>query len=213
MGIDSAYAWRLCTQGLEDFADETSVEAVKQELLEIHRFATGALVEDLERQRAQGQVETIQQPDGSTVTKVKSWLNPSTLAELGRTCQRIAALLAIGEAGPNGEGTASFSSTTINLIQPGDAAAFGARAEALAAARQEATITVEAFQEPPQPPQSEPEATEPPDAPQGATEPLQEQPEPTEPLTGWRARRAARKAQEAASGRPAVRFMPAPVRN
>jgi hypothetical protein len=209
LGYDSASAWRDCTQSLEVLSDEQSTEAIKQELLEIHRFATGALVEDLENQRAQGQVETIRQPDGSTITKTKAWLNPQTLAELGRTCQRIAQLLGLTESGPDDQGSASFSATTINLVSPGDAASFQQRSQQLAAARQAEPAPIEvSVVEPPQAAQSEPQAAEQQEA--APTEPL----EPVqEPLTGWRAKRAARKAQEASSGRPAVRFLDSPLRN
>jgi hypothetical protein len=148
LGIDSALAWRDCNQALEQLADEDSIEAVKAELLEVHRLATGALVEDIQQQRAQGQVETIVQPDGSTITKTKSWLNPATLAELGRTCQRIAALLGIGNS-TDPEGAAQIGSqTSITLISPGSAAEFGQRAQQLAEARQAEpqSITVEAVE-------------------------------------------------------------------
>jgi hypothetical protein len=179
------------------------------------------LIEDLQRQQQDGQVEAITNANGDTVVKVKRWLNPQTLAELGRTCARIAALLNIGESGPDGEGSASFSSTTINLVSPGSAAEFGARAQELAAARQAepAPIDVSVAQEPPSTP---PEASAQPEPPEAPSEPILEGLEEidveaclrrVQAERGNGTSRPSRRAQKGTQQPRGPRFLPAPQRN
>jgi hypothetical protein len=216
LGYDLACAFRDCNQAVELLTEDLSAETVKVELLQVLRLATGALVQDIEHQQQHGQIEELRDSDGQLKgAKIKRTLNPATVSELGKTVGRIAVLLGIQDTSPD-EQIAATSNTSITLIAPGDAAAFGQRAQQLAQARQEA-IDVESVPAPP-------------------AGPLQGQPGATEQPLSWRESRARRKAQEAAaapiepdpstdsaerptgaaggrSGRYRSRFLPAPLRN
>jgi hypothetical protein len=201
-------AWNDCQRAEEEWGSIIDdPEVVRQQLLAVHTQVVGSLMQCLEKQAQQGQVTEARDADGQTVGyQVRHWISPQSAAEVGRSLQRIAALFGLGNATDPDQAAAATSTTNVVLVQPGDAASFQQRSQELAAARHEAAITVE-------PAHSEPEAATQPEA---ASEPLepQEQPEPQEPpMVGWRAKRAARKAAEAASGRPAVRFLDPAKRN
>jgi hypothetical protein len=205
LGISHHTAWRDCREAPDNLALMDDQSIARAQLLQGHRLLMDALMAEIESQRQNGCITEEILPNGDRKTKITR-PDGRLIGEAGRCLDRAARLLGLldgpleGEPGGNGGGN-----TTINLISPGSAAEFGQRAQELAAARTEAApIDVSPIQEPPQQLQSEPEAAEPQ---QDALEPSQE------PLTGWRAQRAARKAAEAASGRPAVRFLDPPKRN
>jgi len=205
-------AWNDCQRAEEEWGSIIDdPEIVRQQLLAVHTQVVGSLMQCLERQAQQGQVTEARDADGQTVGyQVRHWISPQSAAEVGRSLQRIASLFGLGNAtDPDQAAAATSSTTSITLISPGSAAEFGARAQELAQARQAEpqAITVETVQEQPEPAQSEPEASAQPEAAQDASEPV------PAPLTGWRASRARRKAQEAATGRPSVRFLDPPRRN
>ena len=65
---------------------ENSRDAIKGQLVELLRHATSFLVEDIQKQAARGQVVDALGADGSVIgSQRKDWVNPQTLAELGRT--------------------------------------------------------------------------------------------------------------------------------
>ena len=112
---------------------ENSKEAVRAQLVEVMRKATAVLVQDVENQAKNGQVTNALSADGSVIgTQQKVWVNPQSLAELGRTCERAAKLMGLMDTGIDGGGGAGVSNVQVVLPPPmdgnlfADAAAKGA---------------------------------------------------------------------------------------
>ena len=79
---------------------ENSKEAVRAQLVEVMRKATAVLVQDVENQAKNGQVTNALGADGSVIgSQQKVWVNPQSLAELGRTCERAAKLMGLMDTG------------------------------------------------------------------------------------------------------------------
>ena len=79
---------------------ENSKEGVRAQLVEVLRKATAVLVSDVENQAKNGQVTNALGADGSVIgSQQKVWVNPQSLAELGRTCERAAKLMGLMDTG------------------------------------------------------------------------------------------------------------------
>ena len=115
---------------------ENSKDAIRGQLVEILRKATAVLVSDVENQAKNGQVTNALAADGSLIgTQQKVWVNPQSLAELGRTCERAAKLMGLMDTGIDA-GAGSVSNVQVVLPSPmdgklfADASARGALGEA-----------------------------------------------------------------------------------
>lgn len=115
---------------------ENSKEAVRGQLVEVLRKATAVLVSDVENQAKNGQVTNALAADGSVIgTQQKVWVNPQSLAELGRTCERAAKLMGLMDTGIDAAG-GNVSNVQVVLPSPmdgnlfADASARGALGEA-----------------------------------------------------------------------------------
>ncbi len=138
--------WRDCQRATEDWGsivDDTG--AIQQQLLAIHQLATGHLIRDLEQQATNGQRVTQLDADGQVLsTQVRSWLNPQTAAELGRTLERIARLMGLQDGTTADSSAPGTAITNIVLTSPSDGGSFEQWASAAAAAPEPAAIEVSA---------------------------------------------------------------------
>jgi len=112
---------------------ENSKDAIRGQLVEVLRKATAVLVSDVENQAKNGQVTNALAADGSVIgTQQKAWVNPQSLAELGRTVERIAKVTGLMDSGI--DGATAGGTSNVQVILPGamdgvafaDAAAKGA---------------------------------------------------------------------------------------
>ena len=79
---------------------ENSKDAIRGQLVEVLRKATAVLVSDVENQAKNGQVTNALAADGSVIgSQQKAWVNPQSLAELGRTVERIAKVTGLMDTG------------------------------------------------------------------------------------------------------------------
>lgn len=96
---------------------ENSKDAIRGQLVEILRKATAVLVSDVENQAKNGQVTNALGADGSVIgSQQKAWVNPQSLAELGRTCERAAKLMGIMDTGID---SAAGSVSNVAVVLPG----------------------------------------------------------------------------------------------
>ena len=98
---------------------------MKSQLIEIMRDATRILMVDIENQVRNGLVTNALAADGSVIgTQQKAWVNPQTVAELGRTTERIAKLAGVLESGIDGVAGGSVSNVQVVLPAAMDGIAF-----------------------------------------------------------------------------------------
>ena len=127
LGISLDAAWRDAQWATKEWGslDENSRDAVKSQLIEIMRDATRVLMVDIENQVRNGQVTNALAADGSVIgTQQKAWVNPQTVAELGRTTERIAKLAGVLESGIDGAAGGSVSNVQVVLPAAMDGIAF-----------------------------------------------------------------------------------------
>lgn len=127
LGISLDAAWRDAQWATKEWGslDENSRDAVKSQLIEIMRDATRILMVDIENQVRNGQVTNALAADGSVIgTQRKAWVNPQTVAELGRTTERIAKLAGVLESGIDGTAGGSVSNVQVVLPAAMDGIAF-----------------------------------------------------------------------------------------
>ena len=105
---------------------------MKGQLVELLRHATGLLVRDIENQSENGQVIHALNGDGAVIgSQQKQWVNPQSLAELGRTIERMAKVTGVLDSGIDAT-AGSVSNVQVVLPPPmdgnlfADAAAKGA---------------------------------------------------------------------------------------
>ena len=83
---------------------DNSREAIQAELVEVLRRAVALTMADAERQSREGVTITTTDREGNVIQSVtKQQIDPRTVAELGRTCERFARLIGI-DAGIDGGG-------------------------------------------------------------------------------------------------------------
>jgi hypothetical protein len=220
IGVSHHTAWRDCQEPPDNLALMDDQSIARAQLLQGHRLLMDALMAEIEQQRQNGCITKEVLPDGSTKTKITR-PDGRLIGEAGRCLDRAARLLGLLdgplEGEPGGNGT---TNTSIVLVAPGAAAEFGARAEALAAARAAEPTAID-VQATPEPASTPPEAAEPHQASQAAPEPVQDEVDADAALARVAAERAARvngsarRSRRAQGGtqRPAVRFLPQPQRN
>ena len=102
-------------------------EAIQAELVEVLRRAVALTMADAERQSREGVSITTTDGEGNIIQRqTKKQIDPRTVAELGRTCERFARLIGI-DAGIDGGGPTA--AVQVVLPAPADPSAFMAAAE------------------------------------------------------------------------------------
>ncbi|MAD08784.1 MAG: hypothetical protein CMP86_15390 [Gammaproteobacteria bacterium] len=105
--------------------EENSREAIKGQLVEVMRRATHLLLVDAENQAVNGQVTEALAADGTVIgVQRKGWINAQTVAELGRTTERIAKMAGVLESGIDGAAVGSVSNVQVVLPAAMDGIAF-----------------------------------------------------------------------------------------
>ena len=106
---------------------DNSREAIQAELVEILRRAVALTMADAERQSREGVSITTTDGQGNVIQRqTKKQIDPRTVAELGRTCERFARMIGV-DAGIDGGGPTA--AVQVVLPAPADPSAFMASAE------------------------------------------------------------------------------------
>lgn len=130
LGISLDTAWHDVQWASQHWGDveENKRESIRGQLLEVLREATGILMNDIQRQAVEGQQVVATDGQGREVgTQTKRTVDPRSVAELGRTCERVGKLMGLLESGIDaGNGGAA----AIQVVLPGamDGNAFTAAA-------------------------------------------------------------------------------------
>lgn len=130
VGIDINAAYRDVRWANDNWGDshENGREAIRGQLLEVLREATSVLIQDIHNQQVNGQQVVATDGQGRVVgVQTKRTVDPRSVAEVGRTVERIGKLTGLLESGIDaGNGGAA----AIQVVLPGamDGNAFTAAA-------------------------------------------------------------------------------------
>ena len=79
---------------------ENSREAIRAQLVETLRSATTSMLRDIEQQSQNGQRVVACDGQGIPIgSQAKQWINPASVAELGRCCERIGKIMGLMDSG------------------------------------------------------------------------------------------------------------------